>query len=35
MKIFHSGRQNVLHMEEMVKQFPDDYVQQYLATAAA
>lgn len=35
MKIFHSGRQNVHHMEEMVRQFPDDYVQKYIETAAA
>lgn len=35
MKIFHSGRQNVLHMEEMFRQFPDEYVQKYLETAAA
>jgi type IV secretion system protein VirB4 len=33
MKIFHSGRQNVLHMEEMVKLHPEDYVQHYLSSS--
>ena len=35
MKIYHSGRQNVLHMQEMQKQHPDDFLEHYLKTAAA
>lgn len=35
MKIYHSGRPNVMHMAEMQKQHGDDFLQQYLATAAA
>lgn len=35
MKIFNSGRPNVLHMQDMMREHPEDYVQQYLTTTAA
>lgn len=35
MKMFNSGRPSVLHMQEMQKQYPDDYLQHFLASSAA
>lgn len=35
MKIYHSGRQNVLQMQEMQKQHPEDFLAHYLNSAAA